>query len=52
MAKDKKNEKTISEIFEEIATKICDDYCKYPDMCKSEDDLYKICENDCPLNKF
>ena len=43
---------TISEMLEDIATKICNDFCKYPDMCKHEEDLYKICENNCPLNRF
>lgn len=42
---------TISEMLEDIATKICNDFCKYPDMCKHEEDLYKICD-ECPLNKL
>lgn len=49
--KDEKKRKTITEQLDEIATKICDDYCKYPHMCKSEDDLFKICE-ECPPELF
>ena len=41
-------EKTISQILEEVASRICDDYCKFPNECKSEEELYEICE-DCPL---
>lgn len=40
-------EKTISQILEEVANSICDDYCKFPNECKSEEELYEICE-DCP----
>ena len=46
-----KKEKSISEIIEEVCVKICDDYCKYPMLCKREDDLLKICD-ECPLNKL
>lgn len=50
--KKKKLDITVSEILDDIATKICDDYCKWPGICQKEEDLYKICENDCPLNRF
>lgn len=41
----------VEEIIEEVSVKICDDYCKYPNMCRKEDDLLKICD-ECPLNKL
>ena len=44
-------EKTISQILEEVASSICDDYCKFPNECKSEEELYEICE-DCPLGRL
>lgn len=34
--KKKDREKSVSEIIEEVSVKICDDYCKYPDICKKE----------------
>ena len=49
--KKKDREKSVSEIIEEVVVKICDDYCKYPDICKKEDDLMKICD-ECPLNRL
>ena len=44
-------EKTISQILEEVANSICDDYCKFPNECKSEEELYEICE-DCPPGRL
>ena len=41
----------VEEIIEEVIVKMCDDYCKYPNMCRKEDDLMKICD-ECPLNKL
>lgn len=29
----------------------CDSYCKYPLICKSQDEIDGICDN-CPLNKL
>lgn len=29
----------------------CDEYCKYPNTCKSQDELEEKCE-ECPLNKL
>ena len=39
---------TISEIIEEVKTDICDNYCKYPNEIRDEDELYDICKK-CPL---
>ena len=43
--------KTITKILEEVAAKICDDYCKYPYQFDSEEELYKVCET-CPLERL
>lgn len=52
------SEKTIAQQFEEIASEMCDKYCKYPNMPipegKDEDWLYADdgpC-NKCPLNRL
>lgn len=45
------NEKTITEMLAELASEICDKYCRYPYEVKTEEDLYEICE-DCPVNKL
>jgi len=51
---------TVTEILEEVGEEICDKYCKYPEICRSEqkdpdlaDDLLyeKYCK-DCPLNRL
>lgn len=52
--------KTVTELMDWIAGRICDDYCKYPDIAKGEvddpdladDHLYtKYCEH-CPLSRL
>lgn len=44
---------TVSQILEEIAAKICDEYCKYPDQWNEEKNG-PLCESDvcvnCPLS--
>jgi hypothetical protein len=54
------DEKTVSEILEEIEREICDKYCKYPDICAgerkdpdgAEELLYdRYCES-CPFNRI
>lgn len=46
-------QKTVTQIFEEVKAEICDKYCKYPE--KKDIDEYelivKICAN-CPLGKL
>ena len=49
-------EKTISQMFEEIREAMCDKYCKYPEKynCDDEDEynaMMSFCEN-CPLNRL
>lgn len=53
-------ERTIRDQLDDIVDKICDQYCKYPEIAKSEvkdaeaayDHLYrKYCE-ECPLNRI
>ena len=52
--------KTVTEILGEIEKEICDKYCKYPDICRSErkdpdeaeDLLYKEYCSGCPMNKI
>lgn len=54
------SEKTITDLLEEIEKEICDNYCKYPEICLAEvkdpdlaeDRLYdKYCEK-CPFNRI
>lgn len=40
--------KSVSMMLEEIASEICDHYCKYPYQCKTEEELQAVCW-DCPL---
>lgn len=47
----KNKEKTVYEIIEEVVVKICEDYCKYPNICQNESDMHKICA-ECPLNRL
>lgn len=57
-----KEEKKVSvmNLLIEIADKICDDYCKYPEICqgqekdpdRAEDLLYETYCAKCPLNKI
>lgn len=45
---------TVSKILEEVINSMCDEYCKYPEQYKddNEDDLYtKRCDK-YPLNKL
>ena len=49
---------TVSGLLQEIETEMCDNYCKYPEICRKEqperaEDLLfeKYCAN-CPLNKL
>lgn len=37
------------ERIEEVKTEMCDEYCKHPNQCESEEALYAICER-CPLD--
>ena len=39
---------TIPEIVEEVKIAMCDNYCKYPNEIKDDEELYHICEK-CPL---
>jgi hypothetical protein len=51
--------KSVTEIFEEIKTEICDHYCKYPDIYDTREDsdeeygkmIKEVC-NSCPLNRL
>ena len=52
--------KTVTEILEEIEKEICDNYCKYPDVCmeevkdpdEAEDMLYDTYCVKCPFNRI
>lgn len=39
------------ERLEEVKTEMCDEYCKYPHTCETEEELYAICE-ECPLDNL
>jgi len=42
--------KSIPEQLEAIQGRICDDYCKWPDLCNTEEELMvEHCDNDCPV---
>lgn len=43
-------DKSISEILEEVIVEMCDEYCKYPQLV-SEEELYDVCA-ECPLNRL
>ena len=35
----------------DVQEKMCDDYCKMPDMCETQEELDKKCA-ECPLNNI
>lgn len=48
-------EKTISQLLEEVATEICDNYCKYSVEHSSEKEFEEYLDTHCsicPLNKL
>ena len=58
---EKQQEKTITQLLQEIADDFCENYCKYPDVCMSErkdpdeaeDLLYsEYCNKACPFNRL
>lgn len=46
-------EKTVTQIFEEVKSEICDKYCKYPESTGMDQDeiIEKLCAN-CPLGRL
>lgn len=52
--------KTVTDILAEIEKEICDNYCKYPDVCmkevkdpdEAEDRLYNTYCVKCPFNRL
>lgn len=48
--------KSISIMLEEIASEICNHYCKYPDQWDAEEKGMDLCESEicenCPLNRL
>ena len=44
--------KTVTEIIEEVKEQMCDDYCRYPrEQSMAEMAINDICEN-CPMNRL
>lgn len=45
---------TVTGILHEVIQKMCDEYCKYPEQYKGEDEdkLYEEKCDNCPLNLF
>ncbi|MEE1048208.1 MAG: hypothetical protein U0M60_12395 [Clostridia bacterium] len=45
-------EGTVTAILQEVIQKMCDEYCKYPEQYKGEDEdkLYEEKCDNCPLN--
>lgn len=48
---EEKKIQTIPQIIEEVKTEMCDNYCKYPNEIKDDEELYDICEK-CPLGRL
>ena len=46
----------ISQILDDIAKEMCDNYCKYPNEWDAEKEGQELCDSDicanCPLNRF
>lgn len=51
MSKKEDKKQTIPEIIEEVKIDICDNYCKYPNEIKDDEELNDICEK-CPLGRL
>lgn len=45
------NQKSVTDLIEEVRAEICDKYCKYRDRELGDNEIEKLCEN-CPLNKL
>lgn len=47
---------TITEALEDIANKICDEYCKYPDTWDEEKEGCELCDSEicknCPVGRL
>jgi hypothetical protein len=47
---------TVTEIFEEIKTAMCNDYCRYPREWDEEEQGQELCDSEvcaaCPLNRL
>ena len=48
---EEKKIQTIPQIIEEVKIEICDNYCKYPNEIKDDEELYDIC-GECPLGRL
>lgn len=53
-----RNEKTLQDVIdqlevliEHVQTEMCDDFCKYPEKCKSQKELSEVCKR-CPLDRL
>ena len=42
-------DKNVHQMIDEVAKKICDDYCRYPHLCNTQDELMEQHCNDCPI---
>lgn len=50
---DQERPRTVTNILEEVRTKMCDGYCVYPRITPNDYEKYKrICDEECPLNKL
>ena len=41
----------VKQTLEEVKTEMCDEYCKYPYIAETQEELLNQCAK-CPLNKF
>lgn len=46
------NQMSVTELIDDVRSKICFDYCKWPDKAESEDELFDEHCAKCPLAKL
>lgn len=57
MSENKRTDKCVSKVLEEVKTDICNNYCKYPDTWDEEKEgcelsESEVCNSRCPLNRL
>lgn len=45
------NEETVTDIINELATEMCEKYCRFPSEVSDPDQMDEICAN-CPLTRL
>lgn len=52
MAGREEKQKSISDLLEEAKEEMCDNYCKFSEQAKDEEELWNTICDKCPLNKL